>query len=75
MQNLPIPQYMKNQSQAHMFVFRINLFSDLISKTVVYEIARFLNVFQIITHQPRDTNLLFLQDHLESNASLCFLLL
>ena len=42
------------------------------SKTVVYKIAWYHEVYQIITHQTRDANLLFLQGHLESNARLCF---
>ena len=72
MQNLWLTQCMKNQSQAHVFVFWIKAFSDLMSKTVVYKIAWYHEVYQIITHQTRDANLLFLQGHLESNARLCF---
>lgn len=59
MQNLSIPQYMWNQSQAHMFAFRVKLFSDFISKAFVYEIVRYHKIFQIITHQPRDIRLSF----------------
>ena len=72
MQNLSLSQCMKNQSQAHVFVFWIKAFSDLIIKTVVSKIAWYQEVYQIITHQPRYTNLHFLQDHLESNIRLCF---
>ena len=70
MQNLSLSQCMNNQSQAHVFAFWIKAFSNLISKTVVYKIAWYHKVYQI--NQPRDTNLLFLQGHLESNARLCF---
>ena len=52
-----------------MFVFRIKLFSDVISKTFVYKIAWYHEVFQIIAHQPSGTNLLFLQSYLRSIAS------
>ena len=59
MQNLSIPQYMWNQSQAHMFAFRVKLFSDFISNAFVYEIVRYHKIFQITTHQPRDIRLSF----------------
>ena len=58
-QNLSIPQYMWNQSQAHMFAFRVKLFSDFISKAFFYEIVRYHKIFQIITYQPRDIRLSF----------------
>ena len=75
-QNLSILQCMWNQSEEQIFVFRIKLFSYLISKTFVYKITWYHEVFQIITHQGRGTNLIFLQGYLESTAckriSLCF---
>ena len=75
-QNLSILQCMWNQSEEQIFVFRIKLFSYLISKTFVYKITWYHEVFQIITHQGRGTNLVFLQGYLESTAckriSLCF---
>ena len=62
-----------------MFVFQIKLiklFPKLLSKTFAYKIERFREVLQVITHQPRATNLFFLQVYLESTVSkrkcLCF---
>ena len=62
-----------------MFVFQIKLiklFPKLLSKTFVYKIERYHEVLQIITPQPRGTNLFFLQVYLESTVSkrkcLCF---
>ena len=63
---------MHEESVKSACVFWIKAFSDLISKTVVFKIAWCHEIYQIITHQPRDANLLFLQGHLESNARLCF---
>ena len=63
---------MHEESVKSACVFWIKAFSDLISKTVVFKIVWCHEIYQIITHQPRDANLLFLQGHLESNARLCF---
>ena len=61
-----------------MFVFRIKLFSDLIIKAISNtfdgKIAWYYEVFQIITLQPRDKNLLFLQGYLKSTVSKCMCL-
>ena len=43
----------------------------MISKVFVYKIEWYNEVFQIITHQPRGTNLFFLQLYLESTTSKC----
>ena len=66
-----ILQCMWTRWHTHFFVFEIKLFSDLISKAFVYKTTWHHQVFQIITHQPRDTNLLFLQGHLKSAKSTC----
>ena len=74
--NLPNAQCMLNQLQTPMFAFQMKLFSDLTSKTFLYKIARYHQLFQCITHQSRNTNLFFLQVYLETSASkhtrICF---
>ena len=50
--------------------------SQLISKTFVYEFAWYHKVFQIVTHQPRGTNVLFLKviwNQLQGSANACTL--
>ena len=52
--------------------------SHLISKTFVYEFAWYQKVFQIVTHQPRGTNVLFLKviwNQLQGSANACTLAL
>ena len=52
--------------------------SQLISKTFVYEFAWYHKVFQIVTHQPRGTNVLFLKviwNQLQGSANACTLAL
>ena len=49
--NLPNAQCMLNQLQTPMFAFQMKLFSDLTSKTFLYKIARYHQLFQCITHQ------------------------
>ena len=64
--------------QMHIIVFQMRLFSELISKTFVYKIAWYHEVFQIITHQPHGTNLLFLKviwNKLQASKSACTLAL
>ena len=52
--------------------------SQLISKTFVYEFAWYQKVFQIVTHQPRGTNVLFLKviwNQRQGSANACTLAL